>query len=231
MRGGATLMRRLAIILVIGAGLYVGIALAFPNYTHRYRLTVEVDTPEGVRSGSSVIEVTRKDFRWILIGGRREFRVRGEAVFVDLGADRNVIALMAHGPRAENVDQMISLAIEAYGHYKWSEEAWAGRVKMQGPVELKPPLIPTFVTFSDVNDPKTARVLRSDNLESVFGPSVHFKRAWIEMTRSPVTSEIERRLPLLGQPGRPASEAYRAMTRNDPYGPSIGPEMLFMRGS
>jgi hypothetical protein len=223
-------MRKLAIIVAIGVVLYVGIALAFPNYTHRYRLTVEVDTPEGVRSGSSVIEVTRKDFRWLPIRqGQYEFRVRGEAVFVDLGAGRNVIALMAHGPRAENVDQMTSLAIEAYGHYKWNEEAWAGRVKMQGPVELKPPLIPTLVTFSDLSDPKTARVLRSDNLESVFGPSVRFKRAWIDMTNAPAMTAIKKWLPWWNAPGRPAYQAHLAMKNGDFTGPSSAAEYLFER--
>src|ERR1051325_677921 len=102
-------MKLLGIIAAVALALYLGVTLAFPSYTHRYRLTIELDTPEGVRSGSSVIEVTRKDVRWILIAqGRHEFDVRGEAVFVDLGANRHVIAIMAHGARGEDVSQMIS---------------------------------------------------------------------------------------------------------------------------
>jgi hypothetical protein len=200
-------MKWLAILLAVGLAVWAVMAFAFPTYTHRYRLTIEVDTPQGVRSGSSVIEVERSDQRWVLIAqGRYVFDVRGEAVFVDLGDGRNLIALMAFGPRAENVDQMISLWVEAYGHYKWDEDAWSGRTKMQGPIELKPPLIPTLVTFSDLSDPKTARVVYAtgaivrdqilsngrqprivgqgvlfDELGNVFGPGYRFRRATIQM--------------------------------------------------
>lgn len=212
-------MKLLGILALVAVAIYATWAIAFPTHTHRYRLTIEIDTPEGVRSGSSVIEVVRKDVRWVLIAqGRYEFRVRGEAVFVDLGGNRNVVALLAHGPNAENVDQMISLPIEAYGYDKWDDRAWAGQAKMQGSVELKPLLIPTLVTFTDLDDPKTARVIyptqpqevRSDSaaprsksrvavdrFAETFGPGVRFKRSWIEMTNDPVTIGVEQRLPWL----------------------------------
>ena len=191
-------MKWLAILLAVGLAIYAGIAVAFPTYTHRFRLTVEVETPQGVRSGSSVVEVERKDQRWILIAqGRYVFRVRGEAVFVDLGEGRNLVALMGFGPLAENTDQMISLWVEAYGQYKWDEDVWSGRTKLRGPVELRPPLIPTLATFSDPSDPKTARIVWPDELEEVFGPGVRFKRAWLEMTGDPVTKEIEQKLPMV----------------------------------
>jgi hypothetical protein len=223
-------MKALAIIIAVVAAIYGISSLVFPTYTHRYRLTVEIDTPDGSRSGSSVIEVVRSDNRWVLIAqGRYAFSVRGEAVFVDLGAGRNVIALLAHGDRAEYVDQMISLPIEAYGHFKWSEEAWAGRARMQGPVELKPPLIPTLVSFSDLADPKTARLVRLGEFETVFGPGVRFRRAWIEMTKSSATIGIEKRLLWWTLPGRPAYQAHLAMKNGDTTGPASAGEYLFVR--
>jgi hypothetical protein len=153
-------MKRGWTILAIICFIIAGVSIGFPTYTHRYRLTVDIDTPDGVRSGSSVFEVARKDVRWILIAqGRYEFRVRGAAAFVDLGNGRNVVALLATGRTAQNTDQIVSLGIEAYGHYKWDEDAWAGRLQMSGPVELKPPLVPTMVTLSDTADERTARVI------------------------------------------------------------------------
>jgi hypothetical protein len=155
--------------------------------------------------------------------------VRGEAVFVDLGAGRNVIALMAHGPRGESVDQMITLPVEAYGYSKWDEPAWEGRAKMQGPVELRPPLVPTLVTFSDLNDPKSARVVLPGEVEQVLGPGTRFKGAWIDMTSDPATQEIERKLPWWNGPGRPAGDARRAWLAGATAGPAIEPETLFSR--
>ena len=73
---------------------------------HRFRLTVEVQTLDGPRAGSSVVEVERKEGRWPVLGPRHVFRVRGEAVFMDLGGGRNLVAVMAHGENAEDVDQV-----------------------------------------------------------------------------------------------------------------------------
>src|SRR5258708_1305337 len=164
-------MKALVILAAIVGAISIGIALKYPTYAHRYRLTVEADTPEGVRSGSSVIEVARSDISWFPLSQvQYSIHLRGEAVFVDLGANRNLIALLAHGARADNVDQMVSLAVDAYGYRNRRDEAWAGKMKMQGPVELKPPLIPTLVSFSDLSDPKTAHGLQPDELPMVFGP-------------------------------------------------------------
>ncbi|HZO45640.1 MAG TPA: hypothetical protein VFB68_07085 [Xanthobacteraceae bacterium] len=176
-------------------GLCIVFAFAFPTYTHRYRMTVEIDTPDGIRSGSSVIEVKRKDYRWLLfIPGRYEYSVRGEAVLVDLGDGRNVIALLAKGPHAEDVDLMTTLAIEAYGYDKWDEEAWAGRRKMHGPTELGPQSLPAFVTFIKLDDPKTVQVVGPADFSKVFGPGVRLRRVWIESTNDPVTVGLELKL-------------------------------------
>jgi hypothetical protein len=175
-------MRRLAILVAVLAALWAGFALAFPDYAHRYRLTVEVDTPDGLRNGSSVIEVERKDFGWAPAPGPRyEYRVRGEAVFVDLGAGRNVVAVLAHGDNAERVDEVISFWVEAYGLFRWDQEVWTGRRELRGAVELRPPLIPTLVTFADPLDPKTVRVVQPHEFEEVFGPGFRFRRATLEV--------------------------------------------------
>jgi hypothetical protein len=90
-------MKALAILAAIVGTISIGIALKYPTYTHRYRLTVEVDTPDGVRSGSSVIEVLRSDMGWFPFSqGLYDFRVHGEAAFVDLGANRNVSSSSRH---------------------------------------------------------------------------------------------------------------------------------------
>jgi hypothetical protein len=231
-------MKLLGVLTALAVALYLGVTLAFPSYAHRYRLTIEIETPDGVRSGSSVIEVTRRDVTWILIAqGRHEFDVRGEAPFVDLGANRHVIAIMAHGPRAENVSQMISLPIEAYGYYKWDEAAWSHHAKMKGPVELTPPLIPTLVTFSDSADPKSAKVVygvhvtRSrrtprvevvDRLTEQFGPGVRFKRGLLETTTEPLSSHIEAKLPEIIRQLREQARAFRTWPADAPYTAQLG---------
>ncbi len=67
----------------------------YPDY--RYRLTVEVDTPEGLRSGSSVIEVktARAGKNSIPTPNAIHSRARDEAVTVDLGKGGMLFVLLS----------------------------------------------------------------------------------------------------------------------------------------
>jgi hypothetical protein len=66
----------------------------YPDY--RYRLSVEVDTPEGVKRGSSVIEVsTYVSGKYTIPDPGKLFtKVRGDAVTVDLGTRGVMFALL-----------------------------------------------------------------------------------------------------------------------------------------
>ena len=65
---------------------------------YRYRLTLDVETPEGAKTGSSVIEV--RTWETHFEGKRTNHEVRGQAVVVDLGARGLLFALLAG--RGEN---------------------------------------------------------------------------------------------------------------------------------
>ena len=73
-----------------------GCSLTDQTPAYRYRLTVEVDTPDGVKTGSSVSEVDTEVAGGYSIPtpGRVTNRVRGEAVTVDLGEGRVLFALL-----------------------------------------------------------------------------------------------------------------------------------------
>jgi hypothetical protein len=44
-------MKFLGILAALAVALYLGVTFAFLSYTHRYRLTIEIDAPRSVRSG------------------------------------------------------------------------------------------------------------------------------------------------------------------------------------
>ena len=81
-----------------------GCSLTDQTPAYRYRLTVEVDTPDGVKTGSSVIEVDTEVAGGYSIPtpGRVTNRVRGEAVTVDLGEGRVLFALLLPASAAVN---------------------------------------------------------------------------------------------------------------------------------
>src|ERR1700748_1843282 len=91
----------LGIIVAIAAvvGLY---KFNYPTYTYRYRMTVDVDAGGEVSSRSSVIEVTVARQPKILPEVLPFHRsAQGQAVFVDLPAGKNIVALLTSGAFGE----------------------------------------------------------------------------------------------------------------------------------
>ncbi len=86
--------------LVFGAGAVLGgcgfLTTTFPTY--RFRLTIDIDTPLGRRSGSSVYEVrTSKTGRNFPASPNQvSYTVRGEALVVDL-ASGALFAVLSDG--------------------------------------------------------------------------------------------------------------------------------------
>jgi hypothetical protein len=70
-------------------------ACSKPLPTYRYELVVEVETPAGVRTGSSIVEVRATGEPRILPDSGGVFtRVTGEAVVVDLPKGEALFALL-----------------------------------------------------------------------------------------------------------------------------------------
>lgn len=75
--------------------IYSFIQFNYPTCSFRYKLTAEVMTPEGLKTGSSVIEVSYSSTHPLPNPGRwRADTVTGEAVYVDLGGGKNLFVLL-----------------------------------------------------------------------------------------------------------------------------------------
>jgi hypothetical protein len=191
-------MRKLGILALGIVALIVGAVLfykgVYPTYSYRYRMTVEVTVDGVVHSGSSVIEVSIRKQPQVGDAPPIVAYVRGEAVFVDLGKGRNVIALLASGSKVMNVDYPAYVVSQ---HFKLSTvDDWdlMKYSELRGRWDLPDGLLPNLVTFTNINDPKTARMVKPSEFEQVFGSDVHFKRVEIEMTTDPVTRGIFQKL-------------------------------------
>jgi hypothetical protein len=179
-----------------------------PDY--RYRLTVEVETPEGLKTGSSVIEVKQ---RLVRAGSSPanmavERRVRGEAVAVDLPGGRTLFALL----RSDNNVDWASYVMQTLAPHSESEtfaQQLDNMLLLEGEIVLPrtfPPVghleersaYPMLVTFGDLDDPTSVERVDPDDLAATFGDGVSLKRITVQVTDDPVTSGIERRLGWLG---------------------------------
>ena len=189
----------LGFVLVVVA-LIIAWKLIFPTYAYRYRMTVNVEADGKLYSGSSVIEVRLK--RQPKISSevpRLATEVSGEAVFVDLGSGKNIFAALASGPLGINYDypgNVVPLLL----NFSYSDEDLAKLPYLQGKWTLPLEQMPTFVTFTDLTNPETARVVAPREFDQVFGRGVSLQAVVIEMTTDTVTRTIEKTLPWLPHP-------------------------------
>ena len=174
---------------------------------HKYQLTIEVQTPGGVKSASGVMAVNMGKDGGILPEAGGSIGMNGDALFVDLGSGRNLIVALAHGANAANFDGMSRLAMNAFAA-AGQKVQFKDVNRLKGKVEVHGDLIPTLVTSTDLVDPKAAQVIDPSKIEATFGNGFHLNRVIIEMVPlrlwpldfggplgEPVTRGIETKLP------------------------------------
>lgn len=183
-----------AIMLLAG-----GCGERLPAY--RYRLTVEVETPEGVRTGSSVIEVrTSKGLGFPgPEAGQFSSSARGEAVTVPLGR-RGVLFALLRSPLGQSSATSYASALLPNPPASGSDSA-AARANIlalkaaAGSARLDPSDYPTLVRFDDLRRPDSVRIVDPADLSGSFGSGVRLIDISVEVTDDPVTTGISRLFP------------------------------------
>ena len=99
-------------------------------------------------------------------------RTGGDAVFVDLGGGKNLVALLAHLDKSLDLDGMNYLALRAYNAARGSRVSFNEMSGMTGAVPVQGALVPVLVSFADLNDPATARRVVPDDPEAVLGQGI-----------------------------------------------------------
>jgi hypothetical protein len=205
--------------LALLAALVIGDQIRINRPGHKYRLTVEVETPEGVKSASGVMAVHPD--RSYSRGGHT--LTRGDAVLVDLGGGKNLLALLAHiENKSVDLDGMNYVALRAY-NAAGRKASFNEMSRMTGAVPVKGALVPVLVTFTDLNDPGTAREVLPDEVEAGLGKGFHVGSISVEVVPNglwpldfggplgePVTRGIEAKLPWWNATDNPAARALQA---------------------
>src|ERR1700716_4749150 len=97
--------------LALLAALVIGDQIRINRPGHKYRLAVELETPEGVKSASGVMSV-HPDRGYSRNGSTL---TKGDAVLVDLGGGKNLLALLAHiDDKGLDLDGMNYVALRAF---------------------------------------------------------------------------------------------------------------------
>ena len=201
------------------AALVIGDQIRINRPAHKFRLTVEVETPEGRKSASSVVAV-HPDRSYTRRG---QTRILGDAVFVDLGQDKNLVALLAHADNKLVLDDMNYVALRAYGAAAGKRVPFSEMSRQTGIVPVKGELIPVLVSFADPANPGTARMVAPDDAEAVLGKGYRLQGITAEVVPNgywpldfggalgePVTRGIQAKLPWLTAADNSAATALRA---------------------
>ncbi len=204
------------ILLGLVATIYAAWSIAYPSTAVRYRMTVTLETPEGIKTGSAVREVAIEKSPQFL-GSTSVGAVgvtRGEAVIVDLGKHGVLFALMRGGVGGIDYGGYILTTAFPSGNDPFSREGIGYyRSLKNAKTTLTPQQYPMFVRFRDLNDPKTVEAISQYNdrdmptgyggmaktAVEVFGAGIKLKEVTIEITRDSVTTGIEKLLPWLPQ--------------------------------
>ena len=165
-------------------------------------MTVEVETPRGLRSGSVVREVEQYIPPSIPMLGedRGGFAVKGEAVAIDIGAGQTMFALL----RSENgdVDYAATLPDRALRSALMPGDPNARRSEKSAELWPVAPRtykfanadrLPMLVKFVDINKPDTVEKVDANDLAKAFGAGVRLKRITISITDDPITFGIATR--------------------------------------
>jgi hypothetical protein len=205
--------------LALLAALVIGDQIRINRPGHKYRLTVEVDTPEGVKSASGVMAVHPD--RSYSRGGKT--LTKGVAVFVDLGGGKNLVALMTHIDNTLDLDGTNYVALRAYTAAQGKRVSFNDMSRMSGVVPVKGALIPVLVSFGDPANPGTARTLAPEDAEAALGKGFRLHGVTAEVVPNglwpldfggplgePVTRGIAAKLPWLNSTDNRAAAALRA---------------------
>jgi hypothetical protein len=190
---------------------------SYPPY--RYRLTVEIDTPEGLRRGLSVIEVRTSVAGPYTIPnpGQVFTRIKGQAVAVDLPNGQTLFALLRSDWESQWADHVYSRLVPRPSQEevkarspdgKWNGDLdfdmWMERIlALRGPqtVPRRWSLMgkdvsnwPMFVRFRDIRDPASVERVDPDDLKAAFGKGYRVRRIIAERTEDEVGGQTSTRL-------------------------------------
>lgn len=193
-------MRRILTLVALAAA-FVLIAsningfMGFRWWSWHQKLTVEVLTPSGLKTASSVAEASWEMApTWFKLGdsggGHGTGLLKGEAVTLELAPNRYLFILL-NGYSAETAIQLFG-ELKTFGRNEYS--ATLDRISStRETIDLPHDKYPLLVTFENISDPGSVTRVNPANLEATFGPGYRLNGITLSLTKEPVTKgEVEK---------------------------------------
>lgn len=198
-------MRMLALISVC----FLTGCFLIEEYTYHQKLTIKIETPEGVVTASSVIRFHHDFYPHgaPLMSNERSSRVEGEAVVADLGEGRFLFALLPDtSPIAYSAFD--DLRTRGTGSLLKALTEHAG----QPPRPVPGRYWPQFITYKNTADLHSVVEVEPSDLSKVFGDGFSILEVSVQIVDTPVTvGRVQTVLPWMSDPS----------TRKNPFWASL----------
>jgi len=140
---------------------------------YQYRMTVEVETPQGLTSASNVIGIRAVE-RSGITGSTVTSKIMGEAIAVDVAKGRTLFALFENkeGTAGAFADAAYDAVLPhpIRDNVDWRQRAEA--LKQKTKIATVPPeYYPILGSFTDTKDPRSVQVVDPSDLARTFGPT------------------------------------------------------------
>ena len=190
MKSGIGASEPAVIILIALAVMLTGCdMLGFKTWTWHQKITISVDTPDGVKTGSSVIELSYGwTPRWWGLGdaaGMSTGSMSGDATFVDLGRGRYLVAPLRDGEEANA--EVVFLPQNPFATRDERALLYDEMISRRETKPLPRRLYPLLVAFDDINSPASVREVGPDDLGATYGEGYRLRSITIEITDEPLT--------------------------------------------
>ncbi len=138
--------------------------------SYRFKITVEAETSEGLKTGSSVYEVTGIGTYDLVSGGKgSSTKLRGEALAVDLPNGKTLFALLRLANATSDDDNLAVMSMRAMdpaftnAEKDQSARRIASTENIKSPVVVEQENYPLLATFINVDDPTT--IIKVDSVD------------------------------------------------------------------
>lgn len=149
-------------------------------------MTVYFDTPQGAVVASGVVAVNYVSPVWFQQINNFQINVSGEAIVVDMGEGRTLFALLG------GVENLMRDTLRDAGliNSPVYVDVTTAIMAQTEPLTVQPKRYPMLVTFEDVTDPKSVRLVDPADLAASFGAGYALRKITLEITREPVTKGV-----------------------------------------
>lgn len=214
---------------VIAVGLVGGDQIRLNRPDHKYRLTVEIETPQGEASASGVFAVHPN--RGYAGTGSATTRTKGDALVIDTGGGKGLVVLLAQEGSPLDIDGMNYIDMRALNDGTGRRVQFRELKTINETVPVRGELVPVMLAFADLKEPSSARLVKADGFEAAFGPGAKLRHVSVQplppgwwpidfggALGEPVTRAIDRKLPWWSTAATSAAVAVQAAGLVPPEG-------------